>query len=194
MEDTKLLIMRHTNKIISGLLVTFFLMAFGCSFYGGLKGTVLDNATGKPIEGAVVVVQWTKERGFPGMRYHNLHKIRESLTDKNGKFSTCGAIGVLLERPEMIIYKDGYIPWRNDRIYPGGTPIYTKDNEWHNHRTYRLDAFTGTGNEIRYLSHFTSTGFLAASEGYTPVFNEIIGKLTMAEYLEIQKLKKQGAY
>jgi DNA-binding protein len=126
MENTQLLIVRHRKKLIAALLLVFFVMAFGCNFYGGIKGTVLDNAAGKPIEGAVVVAQWVKERGFPGMRYHNLHKITESLTDKNGKFSLNGTIGILLEPPEMIICKEGYIPWRNDMVYPGGMPGYEK--------------------------------------------------------------------
>jgi len=194
MENTQLLIVRHWKKLIAAILVVFFLIAFSCSFYGGIKGTVLDNVTGKPIEGAVVVSQWTKERGIPGMRYHKLHKITETLTDKNGKFTLSGTIGIRLEPPEMIIYRDGYIPWRNDMVYPGGMPGYIKNNEWHNWRVYRLDTFIGGGNEIHRLSHFTSTGFLAATEGHTPIFREIIGKLTMAEHHEIQKLKKQSAF
>jgi hypothetical protein len=73
MENTQLLIVRHRKKLVAAFLVVFFIIAFGCSFYGGIKGTVLDNATGKPIEGALVVAQWVKERGLPGMLHHNLH-------------------------------------------------------------------------------------------------------------------------
>lgn len=191
MENPQLLTVRHRNKIVAASVVGFLFMAFGCSFYGGIKGTVIDNATGKPIEGAVVVAQWTKPRGLPGLQYHNLHKITETLSDNNGKFSLSGTIGILIDPPEMIVYKDGYIPWRNDMVYPGGRDIYAKNHEWQNHRTYRLDTFTGTDKEIIDLSDFTSHGFMIEGLGKTPKFDKYISLLQDAKYEEMKKREKR---
>ena len=188
MDDSKFLIVRHQNKVLAALLVAFFLMAYGCNFYGGIKGTVLDNATGKPIEGAVVVAQWTKEHGW-GEMTHTLYKITETMSDQNGKFFVKGTIGFLLQPPEMIIYKDGYIPWRNDMSYPGGQDKYLKNNEWNNSRTYRMDKFTGSGNEIIELSYFTTHAFMGLEEGKTPEFDKLVMTLRKAEDGETQKQK-----
>lgn len=189
MESPQLLKVPHMKKIFALFVITILLLTYGCNYYGGIKGTVVNNTTGKPIEGAVVVAQWTKTRGIPGLQYHNLHKISETLTDKEGKFSLSGTIGILLESPEMIIFKEGYIPWRNDMVYPGGRDIYVKKNEWNNHQTYLLDMFTGTGKEIINLSTFTLHSFMDDGVLQTPVFRELTRKLSMAEYDEIQKLK-----
>ncbi len=190
MENPQLLKVPHMKKIFVLFVITILLLTYGCNFYGGIKGTVLDNATGKPIEGAVVVAQWTKERGIPGLQYHNLHKITETLTDKKGKFSLSGTVGIMLEPPAMIIYNDGYIPWRNDMVYPGGRDIYSKNHEWTNHRTYRLDAFTGTGKEIVILSIFTSYGFMDEGLGYLNNFRDHVRKLSRSAHDETQKTLK----
>lgn len=39
MENTQLLIVRHSKTLIAAFLVAFFIMAFGCSCFGGIKGT-----------------------------------------------------------------------------------------------------------------------------------------------------------
>lgn len=190
MESPQFLNISHRKKIIAVLVVTVLIMVFGCSFYGGITGTVVDKATGKPIEGAVVVVQWTKTRGIPGLQYHNLHKITETLTDKKGTFFLSGTIGILLEPPEMIIYKEGYIPWRNDMVYPGGRDIYVKKNEWNNCQTYRLDTFTGVGKEIINMSIFTSQGFMDEGIVKTQKFNETVEGLSRIADDEVKKTLK----
>ncbi len=91
------------------LLKIFFLILLNvlCASccYPGINGKVIDSATGQPLEGAVVVAQWRKTRGIPGLQYSDLHKSVETLTDKKGTFSLNGTAGILLEPPRMLIYK-----------------------------------------------------------------------------------------
>lgn len=191
MENTKFLNIPHRKKIIVAVVLTVLFIACFCNYYGGIKGTVIDNVTGKPIEGAVVVAQWTMERGFP-FPGHILHKIVETPTNKDGKFSLSGTIGLMLEPPEMIVCKDGYIPWRNDMVFQSERENDSnKHNEWNNHRTYRLDKFTGSGQDIIWLSDFTSYGFMGTERGKTPKFDKHITMLQDAEFAEIQKTKNR---
>ena len=171
------------------LFVSVLLLVSGCSYYGGIKGTVVDNTTGKPIEGAVVVAQWTKPRGLPGMQYHNLHKITETLTDKEGKFSLSGTIGILIDPPEMIIYKNGYIPWRNDSVFPSMNKV--KNNEWNDCQTYKLDKNAITEKEVTVLSMFVSHAFMTEGLDSVPKFNTITRNLDNNSYEAIQKAKQK---
>ncbi len=79
------------------------------------KGKVLDAETGEPIEGAVVVVVYTKFLpGFTGAGGDTFPmKVKETLTDKKGEFyfpSYTTLIQPLSteDKAEFIIYKPGY--------------------------------------------------------------------------------------
>jgi hypothetical protein len=131
---------------------------------------VVDGATGKPIEGALVVAQWTKKHGF-GLTYHELILITETLTDKEGKFYIIKTPNDLfVEPPEMIIYKEGYIPWRNDSIFPSLNTV--KDNDWKNNVTYNLDVFTDKYT-ARQLHRFLDYGMMGRGRAEVPIFNKV---------------------
>lgn len=153
------------KKISLLLLLFLFLICSGC-FYPSIHGSVVDETTGKPLEGALVVAQWTKKHGF-GLTYHDLYKITETLTDKDGKFSISGTYDPFVEPPEMIIYKEGYIPWRNDSVFPSCNTV--KNNEWKNDVTYRLKIFT---DEYTYqqLYSFLDFGIIGGDGLRTPIF------------------------
>lgn len=159
------------------LLIIVLMITAGCSHYPDITGKVIDNVTGKPIEGAVVVAQWTKPRGMPGEQYHDLHKITETLTDKEGKFSLSGTTGFILDPPEMIIYKEGYIPWRNDMVFPSRNIV--KDHEWNNNVTYKLDIFTDKYT-IRQLSQFMDSAIIGFGDVtiYHKIHNAISDRAT----------------
>jgi len=93
------------------LLLLFTLT--GC--YLPLSGKVIDADTQQPIEGAIVLAQWTIQHGL-GLTYHTVHKIVETETDKKGQFTLPGAYNVFVDQPELVIYKQGYIAWRNNAI------------------------------------------------------------------------------
>jgi len=103
--------------ICSLLLLTSILTTSGC--YAEMKGIVLDAETGVPIEGAVVFVEWTRTKGLPGLTSTKVHKILEVETGKDGKFAISGTLSPFANPPLAVIYKRGYVAWRNDFIFPG---------------------------------------------------------------------------
>lgn len=167
------------------LLVFVLIISSGCSHYSDISGKVVDNATGKPIEGAVVVAQWTNTRGIPGLQYHNLHKIVETLTNKEGAFSLSGTSGFIINPPDMIIYKEGYLPWRNGSIFPDKN---LDKKEWNNNVTYKLDVFTDKYTVVQ-ISHYLDSGIIGYGEVpiYHGIYNEIAGRAT--DEIEAKKRK-----
>ncbi len=175
------------NSLRFVLLILVIMFNTGCSHYSGISGKVVDNATGKPIEGAVVVAQWTKARGWLGEQQSELHKIIETLTDKEGKFSLSGAAGFALEPPEMIIYKEGYIPWRNDGIFPDKNK---QEHEWKNNVTYKLVTFTDEYTVVQ-LRDYLDSGIIGY--GDVPIFHKISNTISRraTDYIEYKKSKGQ---
>ena len=156
----------------------------GCSYYADMNGSVVDGATGRPLEGALVVAQWHETRGIPGFQYSDLHKSIETVTDKEGAFSIEGAFGFLLEPPRMLIYKAGYIPWRNDMVFPGGH--LSNDNEWKHNITYKLDALADAYN-YRQLNSFLSYGIKVSGNLKTPNFDDLMHEISGLEQSQIEK-------
>ena len=179
-------------------LLLMIVVIFGCyqhvegrgifKAYPPITGKVVDGVTGQPLEGALVVAQWTKKHGF-GLTYHDLNLITETLTDKEGVFAiTKTPNDSFVEAPEMIIYKEGYIPWRNDMIFPGGSSKLAKQHEWNNNVTYKLDVFT---NKYAYgqLYEFMDYGIIGSGGRDTPIFNELHQKLSVQRSAEIRRNK-----
>ena len=55
-------------KILTPCLAILLVFMVGsCS--AEITGTVVDAETGKPIEGAVILVEWTMTKGVPGMSH-----------------------------------------------------------------------------------------------------------------------------
>jgi hypothetical protein len=135
---------------------------------------VVDSATKKPIEGAVVVAQWTKLHGF-GLTYHTLEKMTETQTDKNGVFTISGINAWFVEPPEMVIYKEGFLPWRNDSVFPGGSK--SKDNEWVNNAVYRLDKYDDRFT-LTQIESFIDGGFMGFDRITMPLIGTELDKLS----------------
>jgi hypothetical protein len=142
--------------------------------YPSIKGTVVDGATKKPIEGAVVVAQWTKLHGF-GLTYHTLEKMTETQTDKNGVFAISGTNAWFVEPPEMVIYKEGFLPWRNDSIFPGGNK--RKIIEWVNNAVYRLDKYDNRFTFAQ-IESFIDGGFMGFDKNTMPLICAELYKLS----------------
>lgn len=88
----------------------------GCS--AAIRGKVVDAETGEPVEGAVVLAEWTVTKGF-GLTYTESYKILETVTDNEGKFRFSRVYNPFAGGPTVVIYKKGYVAWRNDYIFPG---------------------------------------------------------------------------
>lgn len=89
------------------------------------KGKVIDAETKEPIEGAVVVVTYSKTTHFPPEAQSSTINVREILTDKNGEFyiSSYTAIIQPLSTESManfIIFKPGYGSFPAYQTAPAG--------------------------------------------------------------------------
>ena len=172
MENSKLLKESSMRSFRTVFLILTLVVISGC--YPGIKGRVVDGVTGQPLEGALVVAQWTIKHGLPGLQYHDLHKIVETLTDRQGVFSIRSTPNnPFVDPPEMIIYKDGYIPWRNDLIFPSLNTV--KDNEWNNNMTYKLEILTEKYTAEQ-LGQFLNNGIIGL--GAAPMLHKTHNKIS----------------
>jgi len=106
-------------KIKNILLIILVILPFstaGCRVYHeqAFKGTILDVDTKQPIEGAVVVAQYSKQTWFLApSSMSSIMDVRETLTDKEGSFAIASYMTLLTPfswkiPTEFIIFKAGY--------------------------------------------------------------------------------------
>lgn len=129
-----------------GLIGLFVLMMAGCN--ESITGKVVDSETGEPIEGAVILVEWTQTKGVPGMSYAESYKVVEAVTNNEGKASIDGVFSPFIEGPCLTIYKKGYVAWNNKLIFPGWDK--RTDFEWKNNYVFKLERFKP---EYSYVKH-----------------------------------------
>lgn len=87
------------------------------------QGKVIDAETKKPIEGAVVVVTYSKETMSVPEHYSSIIEVKEALTDKSGEFYIPSYTTIIQplsaeDAVSFIIFKPGYGSFPNRRIYP----------------------------------------------------------------------------
>ena len=117
------------------LLLVFMLGS--CS--AEVTGTVVDAETGKPIEGAVVLVEWTMTKGMPGMTHTQPYEIEEVVSKKDGTFKIKKLLNPLLNLPRVTIYKRGYVAWNNEYVFP--TWSKRKNYKYENGMVIKLELF-----------------------------------------------------
>jgi hypothetical protein len=116
--------------------ISILLLVTGC--YPSITGTVVDAKTGEPVEGAIILAQWTQSHGI-GLTYHTVYKVLETETDKAGRFSIPGVYSFFVDSPILVIYKKSYVAWRNDL----GFPEFKRrtDFKWQDNFIVRLERF-----------------------------------------------------
>ena len=120
--------MKH---LIASIISVTIIVSFTVSAFAGwliyykpaFKGKVIDAESKEPIEGAVVVVLYTKHVYGPSGGYGSVIKIREILTDKKGEFSFPSYTTVIhpISREDFadfIVYKPGYGNFPNSQVSP----------------------------------------------------------------------------
>ena len=132
------------------LAVMMSFLSTGC--YGEITGTVVDAETGKPIEGAVILVEWTKTKGL-GLTHTESYKVVEVLTDKEGKATISGTFSPFVDYPDVAVYKKGYVAWSSRIIFPDH--INRTDFKWKNNYVFRLEHFKP---EYSYIDHSSFIG------------------------------------
>lgn len=127
-------------------ILGLFLLLSAC--YGGIPGKVVDAETGKPIEGAVVLVEWDIIKGF-GLSYTERYKVFETVTNEDGWFTFPGVLNPLVNSPNLVIYKKGYFGWREDYTFPD---YREKHFRWTSGCVFRLERFVRGCLHNRHLS------------------------------------------
>lgn len=175
-------------------LLSIVLMIEGCCY--AISGRVIDNNTGLPIRGALIVAHWTEECGLPGLTYHKPYKILESESNEDGKFSfekVC-VMFESVEKPAVLIYKEGYFPWRNDsdlilKFDKDGFFVRKEYESVGSYREYRLNVDDNTINPDE-LYYFVGSGFIGVNRTSAPkasALNSKLGQRVMTKPLKILK-------
>ena len=123
------------------IVVVSAMLAMMGSYLNAISGTVVDAETGKPIEGAVVLVEWTRTSGkWIGLRATSSYKAIETTTDETGKFTVPDVLNPLVDPPHLTIYKKTYVGWNSQFIFPD----YKKrmDFKWGKGNLFKLEKFS----------------------------------------------------
>ena len=120
---------RKWKIILIGVILILFLVIFTHASDRTYQGKVIDADTKEPIEGAVVLVYWWEEKGAFLGSLERLKDVKETLTDRDGKWSIVGpesdkkkivrgmlstiAIVWAIRNPGFVIFKPGYCSWPN---------------------------------------------------------------------------------
>lgn len=143
---------------IKHAILTIGLVFLGSGCYAEMTGTVVDTETGKPVEDAVVLIEWTKTKGVTGMTHTESFKVIEVVTDKEGKFAVSGVFDPLVNPPHVTVYKKGYVAWNNEYIFPG----YKKraDFKWQSGHVFKLEQFKENYSFIDHESFIDGVAYL----------------------------------
>jgi hypothetical protein len=130
--------------------------------YPGMIGKVVDAETGEPIEGAVIMAEWTTTEGLPGLTSTKSYKVVEVLTGRSGWTWISGAYKPSAKLGSLAVYKKGYVAWSKDTIFPD----YNKRADFHwccFYKVFKLEKFK---SDYSYNDH---TSFIrsAISAGFT---------------------------
>ncbi len=141
------------------LLLALMLPITGCATYSAkdFHGQVVDDATGAPLDGVVIVAQWLLERSMVGDD-KALLKAMETVTDKNGNYTFPAWGPVTLPAradfragrdPKVVYFKVGYWPESEQNelltdIRHRSTPLGEFRS---NGKTIRLKKWDGKGEE-----------------------------------------------
>jgi hypothetical protein len=129
---------------------------------------VIDDETGKPIEGAVAIAIWrgptsdcTLPQGLEGGCW-GANRIIETVSDKEGKLNIWGFWNWHLGKgryPQLTVYKFGYVCWDQKRIFEPNMK-WTKRNDFDNkHRIVRMKKWPvgfSFNEHARFISNCTN--------------------------------------
>ena len=178
-----------SKYVLSVLTFIFALALVGCAAPPAkdVSGVVVDAKTGEPVEGAVAIAEWNVTKGV-GHTYHDVVKVEEVVTGKDGRFFISAPTKGPFNKPYVVVYKPGYVAWRNDDIFPSWEK--RKDFKFGRDVKIELEEFKeGYSREQHHV--FMGSGFIGASFNKVPVFSEYknveLGKSLME--IKVRKMK-----
>ena len=138
-----------------GILALILIIYVKWFTYFPIDGTIVDAETKQPIEGAVVLVEWTiTPMAWLGMPTTTSYRVIETMSDKSGKFKIKGyVLNPIVNKPNLTIYKAGYVCWNNRYIFPAYKD--RQDFKWTNSRKYSMEKFM---KDYSYADHVSFIG------------------------------------
>ncbi|MEW6417391.1 MAG: hypothetical protein AB1480_04635 [Nitrospirota bacterium] len=128
------------------------------------SGRVIDADTKEPIEGAIIVFAWYKEKATIAGPSQSLHDVKEALTDKDGRWRIEGpkgncrdllpgllqlmGIACIEEQPEIIIFKPGYCAWKNGFVLKACQKMKYSESD-NGEGTFELPKLTNKEDRLR---------------------------------------------
>jgi hypothetical protein len=163
------------------LLILFSFGQLRGAWCADYHGQVVDAETGKPIEGAVVVVEWHKKAIYEMDGGSTFHNAREALTGADGKFVLDSSPGIdwnpltHIQAPEIIVFYPGYRPFTAAHPEDIGTisDLYEIAEAFEHGVVVKLKKLTSEKEGRRYTD---SSGFgsIRASYAIIPNFHRLI--------------------
>jgi len=133
--------------------------------------TVVDEETGKPIEGAVAIAIWRKHSLTEGAFFEGgkdvVTRIEEAVSDSNGNISIDGfwKWHLFWLSPTLDIYKPGYVCWDDGAIYIDELHRSERHDFDKKHRVARMKkwpkGFSFVGHES-FVSNVTQGDYIKA--------------------------------
>lgn len=173
----------RTRKIlIIAALVLIPFWAFGdppVYFAKSISGQIVDEETGKPLEGVVIVAQWIlfEIALGHGAHYGNTVNLIEVVTDQDGKYSIPGwgprprpPLKHLDHLdPRLSIFKSQYVPLELSNESLGNhNKAMVRTSEWDG-KVIKLKKFTGTAQERLHQLRFAFSGSYAETNKAAPL-------------------------
>jgi len=148
------------------LLLSVLFSTTGC--YGTLRGKVVDAETGAPIEGAVAMAEWTKTKGL-GNTYTVSAKVVEAVSDKDGNIELDGYYSPFVDKPDLTIYRKGYVAWNNQLIFPSYS--VREGFDWKSGQVFRMEKFKEGYSFFKHLEFVNSRAHLYEATNKKQLFN-----------------------
>ncbi len=130
------------------------------TIYDPITTKVVDAETGEPIEGAVVMVEWTNKRGL-GLTYTKTYKVEEVATDSEGIAKLEGIPPGKASLYIVAVYRKGYVLWSNHNVFAGSRML--TNFEWKDNYVFEMARFKP---EYSYVKHSSFFSRVTSSGGY----------------------------
>ena len=174
---------------ISWSLILTALLAVTTGCYLPITGRVIDAETRQPIEGAVIMVEWTKTHGL-GEHWTESYKVVEAISEKDGTVKIGGCYYPFVNAPNMVVYKKGYAAWNNDYIFPK----YEKrtDFKWGNGYVFRLNKFLNGYSYVEHQLFIDGAAHTGLATEKKKLFMKTYGEGEDTNYLKEQRDKNNA--
>jgi len=161
--------------VIAGIVTLWLIWeSYFTGYYRDITVRVVDAETGEPLEGAVLLAQWTTTT-FAYESSSSNYKVVEAVSDKKGEIFVPGIHKPGVDDPRIVVYEKGYVAWRGDTIFPGyeeRLPPF----KWRDGYVFELEHFKPEYSHRDHLS-FISSGYSSGVPSNGLFVRALSGKL-----------------